>query len=115
MKFTKILILLLIVVFLSLACAGTSLASIEQPPTATQDAPKQISQPVSTSTTPPHTITVLGEDTTWNIREGAGLDWPVIGIANGGESYILLDHVNGWVLTNAGWICGRAFGQSEEC
>ena len=63
----------------------------------------------------PYAVEVLGEDTTWNIREGASLEHPVIGIAYGGDRFVILSMYGGWVQTEAGWICGQAFGASDRC
>ena len=113
-RFTNILILLASVVF-SLAC-GTLPAVAQMPLEATQTATEFIAttrQFVSPTETPVFLI-VLG-DGTWNIRTGAGLSYPVVEIANGGETFEKLSMLRGWVETPQGWICGRAFGGSQEC
>ena len=88
------------------------------PPQATQNAPTEFipttGQIVSPTKTP-HLLIVVGNDSTWNIREGASLEFPVIGIAHGGQEFVKLSVYGGWVQTAEGWICGQAFGGSERC
>ena len=105
------------VIFTQLACGAMS---AELPAYATQTATDEnitshASNIPSMATKTPQKVIVLGDDTTWNIREGAGLDYPVIGIAHGGDEYVLVTVYGGWVQTSDGWICGQAFGGSERC
>ena len=105
------------VIFTQLACGAMS---AQLPAYATQTATDEIITPhavnmPSMATKTPQIIIIVGDDTTWNIREGAGLEYPVIGIANGGDEYVLVTVDGGWVKVPSGWICSRAFGGNGEC
>jgi len=107
------------VIFTQLAC-GAMTTPAQLPAYPTQAATDEIitsyvQNMPSMATKTPQKIIIVGDDTTWNIREGAGLDYPVIGIANGGDEYVLVTVYGGWVQTPDGWICGQAFGGSDRC
>jgi uncharacterized protein YgiM (DUF1202 family) len=101
-----------------LACGALPAATM--PLQAPQSAPTESITPTGqimppTATKTPHVMKVLGTDTTWNIRVGAGLEYPIIGIVYGGDAEVIVTVRGGWVQTERGWVCGRAFGGSEEC
>ena len=105
------------VIFTQLVCGAMSAQlPAYATPTATDEiiTPHAVNMP-SMATKTPQIIIIVGDDTTWNIREGASLEFPVIGIANGGDEYVLVTVYGGWVQTPDGWICGQAFGGSERC
>jgi hypothetical protein len=98
----------------SLACGTLA----EMPLQATQNAPAEFISTTGQTVLPtktPHLLIIVGNDTTWNIREGASLEFSVIGIARGGQEFVKLSVYRGWVETDEGWICGQAFGGSERC
>ena len=68
-----------------------------------------------TGTKTPQTIIIVGNDTTWNIRTGPSLDYPVVGIAYGGEQFAKVGILGAWVRVDEGWICDRAFGGNGDC
>ena len=106
------------VIFTQLACGAMS---AELPAYATPTATDEIitshaSNMPSMATKTPQKVIVLGDDTTWNIRTGPSLDYPVTDeYAHGGDEYICLTVYGGWVKVESGWICGQAFGGSERC
>ena len=105
------------VIFTQLACGAMS---AQLPAYATQTATdviitSDVQNMSSMATKTPQIIIIVGDDTTWNIREGAGLEYPVVGIAHGGDEYVLVTVNGGWVKVESGWICGQAFGGSERC
>ena len=105
------------VIFTQLACGAMS---AQLPAYATQTATDEIitSHAVnipSMATKTPQIIIIVGTDTTWNIREGAGLDYPVVGIAHGGQEFVKLGESGAWVKVPSGWIYSRAFGGNGEC
>ena len=103
------------VIFTQLAC-GAMTAQLPATPTATDEIITSYVQNMpSIATKTPQKIIIVGDDTTWNIREGAGLDYPVVGIAHGGQEFVKLDVVGAWVQVPSGWICSRAFGGSGDC
>ena len=106
-------IFLLVLTMLSVACALPAVmpASVHQAsPTAfiTSDAPNM---PLVATKATQNIITVVG---TWNIRECGSVECDVIGYAYDGDTFTPLGNVRGWVRTDAGWICGAAFGE-EGC
>ena len=103
------------VIFTQLACGAMS---AQLPAYATQTdeiITSYVQNMPSVATKTPQKIIIVGDDTTWNIREGAGLEFPVVGIANGGQEFVKLDVVGAWVQVPGGWICCRAFGGNGEC
>ena len=109
MKYTY----LLIVVLFMLACGAPMVLDA---PTVTPDVQTpsyDVNTPVHIYTRTPSKIVI--RDGTWNIREGAGLSYPVIGYAHAGDEFTPLGAVHGWVQTSEGYICNRAFGTNEEC
>ena len=107
------------VIFTQLAC-GAMTTPAQLPSYATQTATDEIITPhavnmPSMATNTPQKVIIVGDGTTWNIREGSGLDYPVVGIAHGGDEYVLVTVYGGWVKVESGWICGQAFGGSERC
>ena len=114
MNFTTILISTITLV-LTLACGALPVAQMppsvaEASPTAfiTSDAPNM---PLVATKATQNIITVVG---TWNIRECGSVECDVIGYAYDGDTFTPLGNVRGWVRTDAGWICGAAFGE-EGC
>ena len=111
--------ILLATTLFSLAC-GTLPTVAQMPPQATQNAPTpQITATVA-DVLPTETkraeVVILGDGTTWNIRTGPSLEYPALDIyATGGQEFIILSQSRGWVEVDAGWICGQAFGGSDEC
>jgi len=107
------------VIFTQLAC-GAMTTPAQLPayatPTATDVIITSHVQNIPTmATKTPQKIIIVGDDTTWNIREGAGLDYPVVGIAHGGQEFVKLGESGAWVKVPSGWICSRAFGGNGEC
>ena len=112
----KTLLAIFLLATASLACGVSAQLPAYATPTATDEIiTSGVANMPSMATNTPQKVIIVGDDTTWNIREGAGLDYPVIGIANGGDEYVLVTVYGGWVQTPDGWICGQAFGGSERC
>lgn len=116
MKYPYLLLTMISVVFI-IACGTLPLAqtALEYAPDATQTPQERFIAHETTVTPTPHVLTVLGSDAMWNIRTGAGLGNAVTGYAYSGDTFTFIQVWRGWVQTESGWICGRAFGASEEC
>ena len=98
-----------------LAC-GSLPAVAQMPPQATQTAPAPIVTNTEAIRHVPEMLTVSGDElVTWNIRPEPSLNSEPNGIAHGGDVFEKLLADGGWVLTEAGWICGQAFGSSGKC
>ena len=109
--FTTILICAVILV-LTLACGTLATMPLQ----ATQTAPVPIVTNTEAIRHVPEMLTVLGDElVTWNVRPEPSLNSEPNGIAYGGDVFEKLSTDGGWVLTEAGWICGQAFGLSNQC
>ena len=117
---SKLPYLLAITGIFMLACVLPALPAqipLQMPPASPKqgvDAP-QAQEVVNTVTKTPQVLVVLGIDTTWNIRTGAGLSYPIVGIAAGGQEFVKVSIRGGWVETEQGWICSQAFGGGDRC
>ena len=77
--------------------------------------PSDVQNIPPTGTKTPQTIIIVGNDTTWNIRTGPSLDYPVVGIAYGGEQFAKVGILGAWIQVDEGWICAHAFGGNGDC
>ena len=107
-------LLAITVLAIALLACGTLPTAATMPPHATQNAPTpQITETVPTVTT----LDILGG--CWNVREGAGLSYPVQDVLCGGTVEMVSRASNGFieVMTEqgVGFVCARAFGMNEEC
>lgn len=57
------------------------------------------------------TITVASG--TWNVRSGAGTNYPVVKVVKGGEIYPYYDIVNGWYKLSDGYISSKGVQTSK--
>ena len=104
------------VIFTQLACGVSAQLPAYTTQTATDEIiTSHVSNMPSTETKTPQKIIIVGDGTTWNIREGAGINYPVVGIAYGGDEHICLTVYGGWVKTPDGWIFSQAFGGLKRC
>jgi hypothetical protein len=88
----------------------------DTPIPATETAPvSEIAVQASHSTDPTCTPS-LPLSGCWNVREGAGVDFPVLRVQCGGEVLVLGWAGNGFIRVGDGeYICNRAFGYVEPC
>ena len=105
---------LLLSTLIVLACGTLA----QMPLQATQTAPGESIATNGQDVSPTATKVVIlgGDDVTWNIRTGPSLEYPALDIyATGGQEFVILSMMRGWVEVAEGWICGQAFGRSDRC